>query len=80
MSVVVHISKLVGTRSETLVYLTKEMFQEQDTAASARITNITADFLSRHFRDRTDWILNTDIFKALNLRWGPIQVDMFVTR
>jgi len=42
--------------------------------------NITADFLSRHLRDRTDWILNNDIFRAIKQTWGPLQVDLFATR
>ena len=42
--------------------------------------NLTADFLSRFLRDRTDWILNLDIFTALNKHWGPLQVDLFASR
>lgn len=41
--------------------------------------NITADFLSRHLRDRTDWVLNANLFRAINLTWDPLQVDLFAT-
>ena len=34
-------------------------------------TNIRAYYLSRHLRDRTDWVLNFDIFRAINTLWGP---------
>ena len=37
-------------------------------------------FLSRHLRDRTDWVLNANIFRAINLTWGPLQVDLFATQ
>jgi len=39
---------------------------------------ITADFLSRHLRDRAGWILN-NIYRAINQTWGPLQVGLFAT-
>lgn len=39
--------------------------------------NLTADFLSMFLRDRTGWILNSDIFAALSKYWGPLQVPGF---
>lgn len=87
MSVVAHINKMGGTRSQRLVEVTKRMFawclqrrirlQAQHLPGKA---NITADFLSRHLRDRTDWVLSANIFRAINLTWGPLQVDLFATR
>ena len=41
--------------------------------------NLTADFLSRFLRDRTDWILNPDVFAVLNEHWGPFQVDLLAS-
>ena len=85
MSVVSHINKLGGTRSPILVEWTQRMFawcvgrririEAQHLPGKA---NITADFLSRHLSDRTDWILN-NIFRAINQTWGPLQVDLFAT-
>ena len=87
MSVVAHVNKMGGTRSQRLVEVTKRMFawclqrriklQAQHLPGKA---NITADFLSRHLRDRTDWVLNANIFRAINLTWGPLQVDLFAPR
>ena len=85
MSVVSHINKLGGTRSQILVEWTQRMFawcvgrririEAQHLPGKA---NITADFLSRHLSDRTNWILN-NIFRAINQTWGPLQVDLFAT-
>ena len=87
MSVVAHINKMGGTRSQRLVEVTKRMFawclQRQIKLQAQHLpgkVNITADFLSRHLRDRTDWVLNANIFRAINLTWGPLQVDLFTTR
>ena len=86
-SVVSHINRLGGTRSPILVDLTKKMFAwclERQIRIQAQHLpgkiNLRADFLSRHLRDRTDWILNAKIFTAINRIWGPLQVDLFATR
>ena len=86
-SVVAHINKLGGTRSQDLIALTKRIWKwclDRNIQMIAQHIpgnlNITADFLSRYVRDRTDWILNPDIFAALNRTWGPLQVDLFASR
>ena len=86
-SVVAHINKMGGTRSQDLIDLTKVIWSwclTRDLKLSAQHipgkVNITADFLSRFLRDRTDWTLNPKIFTALNQLWGPYQVDLFATR
>ena len=77
-SVAAHINKMGGTWSQNLVALTKSIWTwclERKLPLSAQHIpgrlNITADFLSRFLRDRTDWILNPDVFAALNEHWGP---------
>ena len=45
-----------------------------------RPENITADYLSRHLRDRTDWVLEPTIFNCVNTELGPLQVDLFAKR
>ena len=87
MLVVAHINKMGGTRSQRLVEVTERMFawclqrrirlQAQHLPGKA---NITVEFLSRHLRDRTDWVLSANIFRAINLTWGPLQLDLFATR
>ena len=42
--------------------------------------NISADFMSHHLRERTDWILNPALFRHINHAWVPLQVDLFATR
>ena len=86
-SVVAHINKMGGTRSQDLIALTRRIWTwclERKLQLSAQHIpgklNLTADFLTRFLRDRTDWILNPDIFAALNKHWGPLQVDLFVRR
>lgn len=87
IAVVSHINKLGGTRSPGLIAQTKQIFawclQRQIRVSAQHLPgkeNLMADFLSRHLRDRTDWILNGDIFRAINQRWGPLEVDLFATR
>ena len=86
-SVVSHINKMGGTRSPDLIKLTKLVWSwglANKLSLIARHipgkVNITADFLSRFLRDRTDWVLNREVFRALNKLWGPFQVDLFATR
>ena len=86
-SVVAHINKMGGTRSQDLIALTKRIWswclerklRLSDQHIPGKL-NLTADFLPRFLRDRTDWILNPDIFAALNKHWGPLQVDLFASR
>lgn len=88
MSVVSYVNKLGGgTKSNTLAQLTKEMFPwciERKIRLLAQHlpgkANIRADYMSRHLRDRTDWVLNQDIFRAINTLWGPLEVDLFASR
>ena len=79
-SVVAHINKMGGTRSQDLIDLTKVIWSwclARDLKLSAQHipgkVNITADFLSRFLRDRTDWVLNPKIFTALNQLWAHIR-------
>ena len=42
--------------------------------------NDRADRLSRRKRDRTDWMLNRDLFRRLSRQFGPFTLDLFATR
>ena len=33
-----------------------------------------------HLRDRTDWILNPELFNVINQQWGPLEVHLFASR
>jgi len=39
--------------------------------------NIQADMESRRSVDPSDWCLNRTIFKSLEAKWGPFDVDLF---
>ena len=42
--------------------------------------NVSADWMSHAHRDRTDWMLNQEVFQKINQLWGPLEVDLFATR
>ena len=42
--------------------------------------NVSADQMSHSHRDRTDWMLNQEVFSSINQLWGPLEVDLFATR
>ena len=82
-----HTNKLGGTRSPPLIAQTKQIFawylQRQIRVLAQHLpgkANLTADYLSRYLRDRTDWTLNANVFRAVNQHWGPLEVDLFATR
>lgn len=86
-TVVAYVNKMGGTRSAQLTELAKKIWSwcmDRQLVIRAQHLpgklNVTADFLSRHLRDRTDWILNPDIFDKINRHWGPLQIDLFASR
>ena len=87
VTTVAYINHLGGTRSGVLVNISKELWLwclQRGIALKAQHLpgkeNLNADFMSRHLRDRTDWILNPALFNLINQMWGPLQVDLFATR
>ena len=87
IAVVSYINKSGGTKSPRLIALTKQIFawclHRQIRVSTQHLPgkeNLPADFLSRLLRDRTDWMLNGEFFKAINQYWGPLEVDLFATR
>ena len=42
--------------------------------------NVTADYNSRNFNDRTEWSLHQSVFDRLVEIWGPVELDLFATR
>ena len=87
MSVVTYVNRMGGTRSPLLTAQAIDLWswclQRKITVAAQYIPgpeNVTADYLSRHLRDRTDWVLEPTIFNCINSQLGPLQVDLFATR
>ena len=86
-TVVAYINKMGGTRSPMLIQLAKDLWQwclkrgiHLRAEHLSGELNITADFLSRHLRDRTDWVLNPELFAMINSKMGPLDIDLFATR
>ena len=42
--------------------------------------NVEADRLSRVFDERTEWMLNREVFQDLVLLWGRPEIDLFASR
>ena len=87
VTTVAYINRLGGTRSGVLVHIAKELWLwclQRGIAIKAQHLpgkdNLNADFMSRHLRDRADWILNPALFNLINQMWGPLEVDLFATR
>ena len=86
-TVVAHINRMGGTRSPFLVQFTKNLWQwclDRGVQLSAQHLpgkkNLRADYLSRYLRDRSDWVLDAELFGMINSRLGPLEVDLFTTR
>jgi hypothetical protein len=82
----ININKRGGTVSPRL---NKEFWlwcMERDTTVQAQhlagVLNCTADAESRSrvMRDRSDWMLNPDVFQGIDHRLGPLEVDLFASR
>ena len=87
ISVVAHVNKMGGTKSTLLTSQVKDLWawclQREITVTAQHLPgleNVTADYLSRHLSDRTDWMLDPSVFQCLNEVWGPMQVDLFASR
>ena len=87
ISVVAHVNKMGGTKSTLLTSQVKDLWAwclQREITVTAQylpgLENVTADYLSRHLSDRTDWMLDPSVFQCLNEVWGPMQVDLFATR
>ena len=83
MSVVPYVNRRSPLLTAQAIDLWSWCLQRKITVAAQYIPgpeNITADYLSRHLRDRTDWVLEPTIFNCVNTQLGPLQVDLFATR
>lgn len=86
-SAVAYINHMGGTHSSSLADLAIQFWNwalERDILLVARHIagkeNVSADQMSRSHRDRTDWMLNQEVFGNINQLWGPLEIDLFATR
>ena len=84
---VAYINNQGGTVSKELVSLTRDLWMwclERNIHIQAQhlpgIMNDVADRELRSMKDRSDWKLNRSIFLEINEIYGPLEVDLFVSR
>ena len=82
-----YINKKGGTRSPPLSQLAKEMWMwcmKRDISLVADHIpgkeNIVADTESRVLKDRWDCKLNLDLFRLIQQKFGPLEIDLFASR
>ena len=83
-TVVVYVNKMGGTKSLLLTQLVKDLWhwcpQRHIHLRAQHLPgrlNFTVDFLSHHLRDRSNWILNRELFSMIN---STLEIDLFATR
>ena len=76
-----------GTKSNHCHTITKQIWEyciERKIWLSAAhlpgCKNTDADFASRGFNDRTEWILDSRIFELVTFRFGQPAIDLFASR
>jgi hypothetical protein len=86
-TVVAYLNKVRGTRSEQLLRITEQIWTHclskkiMITAEHLSGTqNVQADMESRQVRGTSNWMLNGEIFKQINQKWGPLEIDLFADR
>ena len=87
MSAVTYVNKLGGTVSQSLTAITKDLWLwclQRDITLIAEhlpgVQNTIADKESRVMKDRTDWMLNPEVFHRIDRLLGPLAVDLFASR
>ena len=80
-TVVAYVNRTGGTKSPVVSQRARELWQwclsrkiKLKTQHLPGARNVRADFLSRHLRDGTDWILDAGSFDRINSRLGPLEV------
>ena len=84
---VVYINNMEGTVSPQLTDLTKALWMwalSKDAVLSAEYISGSMNYIdnaeSRTLTDRTDRKLHPHLFKVINQKWGPLEVDLFASR
>ena len=76
-----------GTVSPMATEIAKDLWMwclERDITIKAQylpgVENVRADSESRVMQDRSDWMLNCQIFQAIQAQLGPVDLDLFASR
>ena len=84
---VAYVNKRGGTRSSALAALAVEIWnvcQQKGIWITAQhlpgVQNVNADWVSRHFNERTEWTLDKAIFTRIVTKYYTPQVDLFASR
>ena len=87
ITVIAYINHKGGTQSRTLSDQAIELWEwclvRKITVHAEHIPgqkNVEADAESRRALDQSDWMLNQEIFQALETKWGLFDVDLFAAR
>lgn len=87
VATITFINKMRGTKSCALASLSRNLWQwclqKQITVSATHIPgilNVTADRESRYLLDSSDWKLCPVVFQTLQNLWGPLELDLFVSR
>ena len=87
ITAIAYINHKGGTQSQTLSDQAIELWEwclvRKITVHAEHIPgqkNVEADTESRRTLDHSDWMLNKEIFQALEMKWGPFNVDLFTAR
>ena len=84
---IAYLNKLGGSKSSECELVTKEIWKFCErrniwvwASHIPGVENETADYMSRHFTDNTEWSLNPNIFDIICEKWGIPDVDLFASR
>ena len=84
---VAYINHQGGTVSPMATEIAKDLWMwclERDITIKAQylpgVENVRADSESRVMQDRSDWMLNRQIFQAIQAQLGPVDLDLFASR
>ncbi|KAM4749018.1 stereocilin [Rhinophrynus dorsalis] len=87
ISAVQYINRLGGTKSKQLAELAKDFWHfclDRNVTVLAEylpgLSNVVADWNSRYLSDRSDWMLDREVFSLVEHLWGPFQIDLFASR
>lgn len=84
---VAYVNRRGGTKSKSCNDVARQIWQWLQNRNSwimashiAGISNVQADFESRHFTEDTEWELNSNIFNDIVHRWGCPTIDLFASK
>ena len=86
-TIVCYINNMGGSKSRACNVIAKSIWQfslkRNNFLSSVYVPgkqNTMADSKSRVFNDRTEWMLNPEVFQKLSQLWGHFEIDLFASR